>query len=488
VKYYLFLAILLSSLPSFAFLGVDECHPIKEITDCHFQVRSNIMRDENQEIALLLKEHGIDWFFDHKGISDRYSFFSNAIFFGNPGFFKLITKHPGYPKAIPDKNEFLSSVLVHFNLNKPGPQIVKMLFDNSEKNKTLNWFENVQWPYPFLAKFKEETLALNDKDKYKSLLDRFDKIDNLKKNICQIQNLEQLKASMEDFSGIEVLFKRNEHNLLECAVKSGNLELAKYLLDNGHFNSLSLPGLISNIEGSPIYENNLHLIKAIQEKMVELNIPHTDKNIKKHLWVLEHLPEETECLQKADNGELIGIKNYTDLIEKIVLMAVKKELAALKEATLTGDKAKEKVIVGHIGELFNQSGMPANYRDESGKTIMHHLAAFADGDIIDLVEGTLNTSSNTMNYSIQDNDGNTPTHVAIKSRNLSGGLALVDQTVRMQNGFGYSVRPDLKLENLEKKTPLELLKEWKASKVDRKAKKAMEKFIKDEISPKERFE
>ena len=132
--------------------------------------------------------------------------------------------------------------------------------------------------------------------------------------------------------------------------------------------------------------------------------------------------------------------------------------------------------------------MPTNYRDESGKTIMHHLAAFADGYTIDLVESSLNTSTNTMNYSIQDNDGNTPTHVAIKSRNLSGGLALVDQTVQMQHGFGYSVRPDLKLENLEKKTPLELLKEWKASKVDRKAKKTMEKFIKDEISPKERFE
>jgi hypothetical protein len=44
------------------------------------------------------------------------------------------------------------------------------------------------------------------------------------------------------------------------------------------------------------------------------------------------------------------------------------------------------------------------------------------------------------------------------------------------------------LENLERKTPLELLKEWKASKEDRKAKKAMEKFIKDEINPKERFE
>lgn len=446
------------------------------------------MRDENQEIALLLKEHGIDCFFEHKGISDRYSFFSSAIFFGNPVFFKMITKHPGYPKAIPDKNEFLSTILVHFNSNKPGPQIVQMLFDNAEKNKTLNWFENVQWPYPLLANFKDETLALKDKDKYKSLLDRFDKIDNLKKNICQIQSLEQLKASIEEFPGLEVLFKRNEHNLLECAIKSGDLKLANYLLENGHFNSLSLPGLISDIEGSPVGENNLQLLSAVQQKMVELNVPHTDKNIRKHLWVLEHLKEETECLQKADNAELIGIKNYTDLIEKIVLMAVKKELAALKEATLAKDNAKEKVIVGHIGELFIQSGMPTNYRDESGKTIMHHLAAFADGDTIDLLEGTLNTTSHMMNYSIQDNDGNTPTHIAIKARNLSGGLALVDMTVKMQHGFAYSVRPDLKMENLENKTPLKLLKEWKPSKEDRSAKKAIEKLIKDEINPKERFE
>ena len=67
--------------------------------------------------------------------------------------------------------------------------------------------------------------------------------------------------------------------------------------------------------------------------MDELKIVHPDKKIKQTFWTFEHLGDEIECLQ-GNNSEILEIKKFSDLAQKVVFSAFFKEAEKLKLATI----------------------------------------------------------------------------------------------------------------------------------------------------------
>src|SRR4051812_39524857 len=119
MRSFIYLALFSTTVFSQNSMGIDSCrHPIKDIQDCQSDVRDLIMDGESAKLAPLLKEHGIDWFFNYEMKGGRYRFFDSAMFAEKPAFFRLIINHPGYPKAIPDRAKFLASFVSQINLNE----------------------------------------------------------------------------------------------------------------------------------------------------------------------------------------------------------------------------------------------------------------------------------------------------------------------------------------------------------------------------------
>lgn len=426
--------------------------------------------------------------FESTGVGGPYSHIGMASFFKMTPFFKMIAKHAGYPADIPDKNQFLMAALRDSDFREKDPELIKLLFNNSNKTKNFEWWENANWPYPLFEKLKEEIPKRKDKANYQNLLAIFNEVDSLKKNICQLDTLDKLQQTMTKYHGMGIILTNPSTDLLSCAVNSGNKELALYLIENNLFNSLNLTKLVTQISLSEVNKNNLVLLSNLEKKMEELKIPHPDKKIKQTIWTFGHLRDEVECLQTGDNSDLLGLKTFAELAQKIVFSAFLKEVEKLKAATLEKDEKKKNKSIGNIIELFTQSGVPINFQDSSGKTIMHHLAAFADFATIGKIESSLNNQSGTMNYTIQDKLGNTPLHIALINKNMSGSLGLADEIVQRKNGFSYGIREDVRMKNLQGKTPLDIVKDLDVTKDEKKTLKTVKRWLKEHIDPKGRFD
>ena len=439
------------------------------------------MKKETAQLAKILRENGVNWFFDYQGAGGTYRFFESALFFKNVDFFKLITNHPDYPSVIPDKNKFLASLLKGAHFKEFHPGIIDILFNHQDRSKNLNWFENPEWPYPLLDNFRNK-LSLKEREKHKSLLSHFEQVDLLKKNICQIQTVPQLQEKIQNLPGIEIIFKR-ENTLLECAIDSSNLELAKYLLANNLINPESLPATVSKVTAAPYSKDNFDFLKSLHQKMKDLNIQHSDRKINNQIWVLANLASDIECLQSSNKSELTEIKSYTDLVQRIMNQALLVEINNLKQAVESSNKDKINSAVKNIQELYVEGGMPINFQDAEGKTLLHHLAPFADGYTIELVEKSLNGLRTRMEQGLQDNQGNTPVHVAILSRNLRGTKVLADNAIHFSQGFAQISRPDLQLKNAAGHTPLDLITNSKFdNKDDRKDRKSIISLIKSQMN------
>ena len=104
----------------------------------------------------IIDKHGIQIMFESPGTSEPYGNVRMASFFKITSFFKIISKHSGYPADIPDKNQFLLAALRDSDFREKDPEMVKLLFDNSDKTKSFEWWENANWPYPLFKKLKDE--------------------------------------------------------------------------------------------------------------------------------------------------------------------------------------------------------------------------------------------------------------------------------------------------------------------------------------------
>lgn len=484
MKWCLLLVLYSSSLYAQKFLAADQCNPIQKIEDCHFAVGSHIMRHENHLITPLLKKHGLAWFMNFKGIDDRYNFFEQAIFFKNMDFIKIMTKHADYPAAIPDKNEFLLTIIPYRDFREYPAEVVDLIFNNPDPKKNLNWFENETWPYPHLNKFKENLAKRKDRNKFSGLISRMDKIDELKNNLCQLKSPTQLESKIKEYPGLEILLKRDGHKILECAAKALDHAYVQYLLDKGFFDPTFLPDILSTFKTMELSKKSLSLMNQIQNKMAELQITHPDRKMAEYIWATDRFPDQINCLQIATEDGILGIGNYEELTKKILQSALKKEIEVLRQASLEKDKAAIKQSISNLQSIFQQSGMPLNYQDEEGKSIFHHIATFADSGTVDLVERALNKKyKSNADYTLKDKDGNTPLHLAIIHKNLSGALGMSDRSILMQQGFRMTSRFDVDSKNNDNKTPLDLIKKLKVDKKDREIREQIEDWIKDHINP-----
>ncbi|MBA2406164.1 MAG: hypothetical protein H0V66_15420 [Bdellovibrionales bacterium] len=454
--------------------GQDDCDS-KDQSACQKLIHSAIFFEDHETIKKVLKKYGIQKFFQSDSIRGPYGNIQLAGFYQHTKFFKILAAHPSFPADIPDKNEFLRMTFVE-NFKEKDPELLTILFANADQSKNLEWWGNGNWPYPMFDKFKKNLLERKDKEKYQALLTKFEEIDAFKKDICQVDSIEKLNAMKLKNPGIETFFKNPNYDLLACAIKSGNKDFALHLIDQKFFNPKNLPKFVTELTLSPVTKSNIAMVALLEKKMMELKIPHPDKELTQTLWIFDHLSEEVECLQQTDNELLSNVKSFTDLAPKIVFSALLKEIAKLKKETNELQKNK---IAENIIDLINQSGLPKNYQDESGKTIMHHLAEFIDFNQVEKFEKGLNDYTNYMNYKIQDNDGNTPLHVSLIHKNMSGSLALADDVNYWKSGFGYGIRKDVDLKNKQGKTQLDVVKDLDVSKKDRDTLKKIKIWLKE---------
>lgn len=441
----------------------DYCLPNKETSRCVSQVKGLIMKDDREKVRGYVRRFGIGWFFQEIEHRRDYELFSSASFFRKSYLFSLAVSDPAYPGVIPDQNKFLTEVFRAASFQPPNLEIMNLLFNPRDKKKALTWFENGDWPYPFFKKSEEK--------RYKSLFERFDQIDSIKSNVCQIQDLSQLKKLMAEFPGIEILFKRKEHDLFSCAVESKNFELLDYLFEKNLYHPASFSEKFLAISKRRPNEDSLELLKFLDSKVEKhgLSIPSSLKS--KHEWILQHRREELRCLHASFAMGLPEFASFDELFQEVALMSLRNEIESLKKAVQANDRTKIKQVVGTISEIFKQTGMPVNLRDKSGKTLMHYVAGFADAQTIEMLESSLNEPFKMMDYNIQDNEGNTPVHIGIKNKNFDGTLALVDEYASFQNGFGMSPAIDLKLKNKDLNSALDLISEIKVTRDEKEVKK-----------------
>lgn len=448
---------------------------------CQKVIQDAVFFKDHDSIKKIINKYGVKTLFLDQKRGGPYKAVNMGAFFENIEFFKIISKHPTYPSEIPDKNLFLRNVVDSSQFRDKNPELIKILFSNSDKSKNLDWWENSAWPYPLLSKLKDKISVLKDKEKYQDMLARFDEMDGIKKDICQLSSVQKLQDTLTKFPGMEIILKNPSLDLLSCAINSNNTALTMHLLENNLFSPSNLPKLVTQLNKGAVTGDNLLFLTSLEKKMDELKMPHPDKSSQQTLWVLDHLADEVKCFQK-DGSELLEVKSFAELTQRIVFSAIVKEMEKLKDA-----KTKASAF-DNIVEIITQSGMPLNYQDQDGKTIMHHLAAFADNFLIDKFEKTLNTNRLMMNYDLQDKQGNTPLHIALINKNMKGGLTLADEIYQLQHGFGYGVRKDVTTKNLEGKTPLDIAKELKVAKADKDTLKTIKKWIKEHIKPTGRFD
>ena len=440
----------------------DICDPKVTPANCQEAIGKAVFHQDVGAIKKLINIHGIKILFEAQGVRGPYGHVDKADFFNFIPFFKMMAAHPNYPADIPDRGIFLKKILSDLSFREKDPELINLLFFNSDKNKRLAWWENLSWPYPLLSKFKQQVLTMKDKAKYAGLLSELDAIDAIKKDICQIKNLPQLEQLILKYPGIQVIFKNEEYDLLACSVHSKNVELSTYLLKNDFFPPQSLSTLVTKLElggDNKINNENISLVSLFEAKRSEYKISSADKISKQDVWVLRHLNDDLTCFLEGNSSSLSQLIASKKLIETIIFTTFLNEVAELKSAMAQNDHNKKNEKIKNIIELVIESELPLNYQDSSGKSMMHYLAEFADAETIEKLENSLNSSMVAMNYGLQDNDGNTPIHIALMNKNLKAAMTFADNTTLMKNGFFIEAKSHIKIKNHKGKIALDMIKD-----------------------------
>ncbi len=455
----------------------------QRVTDekCFESLKEAIFFKKDNEVQKVINKRGIQILLYDKDQLNSFNIFKKAFFFNRTPIFKMLSKSPGYPDFIPDKNKFLRSLIGSTVSSVQDAEIINILFLNDSKEKRLEWWVNPNWPYPLFQNFKN-----NNKDKKKSqdLIALFDQMDDLKRNICQIDTLDKLKETIRKFNGIEVIFKNSQHDLLTCAVDRGNIELASYLVEHDLFYPANLSGLEKKYFSGPPSEENLTMLRVIEIKRKALNLPTLDKKIQQSLWFINNSNDATLCSQE----EHLSLNSFAAMARNIVFSTLLEECRILKNAQESQNIDQKRRSTAKIIELISLGEIPMDFQDSQGKTIMHHLAAFADSAIILEIENRFNTTSLEANpYLIQDKQGNTPLHISLINKNMSGAQVLADKVVYAKDGLSMGLNAEIILTNNEGKTPLAIVKELKVPENDRKKLREIKKLINDNLKSLKEF-
>lgn len=404
----------------------DLCGPKVPKEQCLKELNKSIFFGEMDKVKATIKAHGIKILFSGE---NPYGIIRSAAFHKNVELFRILTSSADYPADVPDRLKFLDAVMSPMHFHEKEPEIIEMMFFHKDPSKRLTWTENPQWPYPLLDQERKHGLKIKDKEKerYKGLITYLNKIAVLRKDICSIKNVTDLEQNIAEIPGFETIFKISEHNLLKCAIESENIILANYLLEKNFFSPPTLAEAITKLKSGAFTKDKLALLSTLEYKMQEQRMLHPDSETKKMLWVFNNLENEVNCLEIGLDGKIPGLSTFSQVVQKVVFSAIVKEIEVLKKAqTDKNDKAVD-TSVAELGQLLNQSGMPINYQDEEGRTLLHHIATFASSKTIDKLERVLNNKTGSIT-GLQDKDGNTPVHIAIIAKNFDGASAFVDKT------------------------------------------------------------
>ena len=464
---WLFAIVIISFSPSLKAQTL--CGPKISKFNCDMTISTAISNKNNKLLEQLVAKKGVKAFFDYVDPNGYYQIVEDAQIFNNSAFVAMITSRPDFSKDIIDKNRFLKIAL------RPGdhpyiePVIVNALFNNKDKSKNLNWFERRDWPYPMLNMMKEKNVP--------ELIKRLDRIDELKNNLCQVNSVDKLLATEKEFPDFKLGLKYPENDLLSCATKAGNNELVAYLIKEKLFYPQNLPKLISYFESSPMNDQNQKLFKQIATQMRDSKIPFPASKLKQNAWTISHWDGSSDMCQLQNDSTLMNeAQSFLDLSEKLIWLNYLQYVRKLKAALAQNDAIERAKAIKGIISLIKESGLSINYQDQDGKSIMHHLAEFADFKTIEAIEWGLNNAFVTMDTTLQDKNGNTPFHVALLSNNIEGSSVLADLTSPASDGFSSPLRGDVLMKNHEGKTPEDLAKNLTG--IDKNKKKEIQEWIK----------
>lgn len=120
-------------------LAQDICAPKIEPKECQNRIKNLIFNKDSAGLKKLISQHGLKILFENKGIRGAYGHTLLASYIKDLEFFKIIEKDSGYPSEIPDHQRFLESVIGDIKFRDKNPELIKILFFNSEKEKNIFW-------------------------------------------------------------------------------------------------------------------------------------------------------------------------------------------------------------------------------------------------------------------------------------------------------------------------------------------------------------